>query len=81
MKKSKLILLKVLSAALALGLINFVLAGILFNRFATSVEPGWYAIIYPFGGLLQTIIVLSFFMCLAYLVYKLIWRMFYKFLQ
>ncbi len=89
MRKSKIILLKVLSAFFALFLINFVVASILFKDFATSLEPGWHTTvypgwhttIYPFGGFLQTIIVLSSFMCLAYLVYKLIWRMLCKFSQ
>jgi hypothetical protein len=79
MKKYKPILLKLLSAFLAIGLISFVLSSILFMDFATSLEPGWHTTIYPFGGIIQTIIVISLFICVAYLIYKLILRVLCKF--
>jgi len=79
MKNPKVILLKLFSALLALGLISFLLTMVLFGDFITALAPGWHTTIYPFGGILQTIIVLSIFMCLAYLVYKLIWRILGKF--
>jgi hypothetical protein len=75
MRKSKIVLLKVLSALLKLGLIYFLFSSLLFEDVTTSLLPGWHTTITPFGGVLQTMVVLLLFSGIAFLVYKLIWRL------
>jgi len=79
MKKSKVILLKILSALLTLGLIYFLFSSVLIEDLTTSLLPGWHTTITPFGGVLPTIVVLLLFSGIAFLIYKLIWRVLGKF--
>ncbi|BAU56189.1 hypothetical protein [Mucilaginibacter gotjawali] len=79
MKTSKVILLKILSALLTLGLIYFLFSSLFIEDITTSLLPGWHTTITPFGGVLQAIIVLLLFSGIAFLVYKLIWRVLSKF--
>lgn len=68
------LLLKTISGIIIFFVVYLLVSTLLFNDFATSLEPGWHTTIIPFGGFLNLTIILLIVTVLICLFYKSVLR-------